>query len=170
MNPSPFSVTAMPTPSAPATAAAGSDQMPDRTEEAAADCGPADVPEAHLYHSGSCNIGPDEIARRRRVGHVGLLASGVLLGGLLATGAPRPARALVALPASLAASGYLQARLRFCAGFGSRGVFNFGRIGEVHQVDDPQDRTRDRARARQIGLASLAAGVAAGVIATALPL
>ena len=75
------------------------------------------------------NIGPAEIARRRRAGHIGALASLVLLGVLLAIGAPPLARLLVALPAAAAASGYLQAFFHFCAGFASRGVFNFGPLG-----------------------------------------
>jgi hypothetical protein len=122
------------------------------------------------YQPGVCNIGPAEIARRRRAGHMGLGASGVLLLGLVAFDAPAWARLLVALPAAGAASGYLQARLRFCAGFGSRGVFNFGPLGPTQLVEDAEARRRDRARATQIGLASAAIGVAAGVAAALLPL
>jgi hypothetical protein len=121
------------------------------------------------YQPGVCNIGPAEIARRRRAGHVGLGATVSLWGGLLAVGAPPLARLLVALPAALAASGYLQARLRFCAGFGSAGVFNFGSLGETHQVKDDAARARDRARAMQIGLASLASGLLVGALAVLLP-
>jgi hypothetical protein len=121
------------------------------------------------YQPGTCNIGPAEIARRRRAGHVGLGAAIVLLAGLVAIGAPPLSRLLVALPAAAAASGYLQARLRFCAGFGSRGVFNFGELGQTLQVEDVEARRRDRARATQIGLASVAIGVAVGLVAVGLP-
>src|SRR3954451_15371796 len=34
------------------------------------------------YQPGACNIGPAEVARRRRAGHVGLAASVALLGAL----------------------------------------------------------------------------------------
>lgn len=121
------------------------------------------------YQAGVCNIGPAEIARRRRAGHVGLLVTVALLGVLLLVGVPPIVRLLVALPAAGAASGYLQAWLKFCAGFGSRGIFNFGQVGLTEEVDDPDARARDRARSRQIGLASLAIGVAVGIIATLLP-
>ncbi len=121
------------------------------------------------YSPGQCNIGPAEIARRRRAGHVGTAVAVGLLAGLVLADAPRAARLLVALPAAGAASGYLQARLRFCAGFGSRGVFNFGEIGSLETVPDAVDRERDRARSRQIGAASAAIGVAAGVAAALLP-
>lgn len=122
------------------------------------------------YRPGACNIGPAEIARRRRAGHVGLLATAVALGVLVAIGAPPVARLLVALPAAVAASGYLQAKLHFCAGFGSRGVFNFGPLGQMQEVADGDARAQDRSRANRIGLASLAVGVGVGVLAVLLPL
>jgi hypothetical protein len=122
------------------------------------------------YQPGACNIGPAEIARRRRGGHVGLVASVGLFAVLVLVDAPAPARLLVALPAIAAASGYLQARFHFCAGFGSRGVYNFGEVGPMIEVVDPEARARDRARARQIGFASVAIGVAVGVIAALLPI
>lgn len=121
------------------------------------------------YQPGTCNIGPAEIARRRRAGHVGALATVALLGAFLAIGAPPVVRLLVALPAAGAASGYLQAWLHFCAGFGSRGVFNFGELGRTEAVQDPVARERDRARSMQVGLASLGIGVIVGVVAGVLP-
>ncbi len=122
------------------------------------------------YRPGTCNIGPAEIGRRRRAGHVGLVATIILLALLVAIAAPPVVRVVVALPAAAAASGYLQAWLRFCAGFGSRGVFNFGPLGRAQPVSDPEARARDRRKARQIGLASLGIGVAVGVLAVLLPL
>src|SRR6476659_232900 len=92
------------------------------------------------YQPGVCNIGPAEIARRRRSGHVGAIASVVLLAVLMAFDVPPLARLLVALPAAIAASGYLQAHFHFGAGFGARGVFNFGPLGSTDTVVDPQSR------------------------------
>ena len=120
------------------------------------------------YQPGICNIGPAEIARRRRAGHVGLGVAIGLLAGLLVIDAPAPSRLVIALPAAVAASGYLQARLRFCAGFGSRGVYNFGGLGTTLQVEDTDARRRDRARATRIGVASAAIGLAAGLVSVAL--
>ena len=122
------------------------------------------------YQPGVCNIGPAEIASRRRAGHVGLVATIALLVVLVAIGAPPITRLLIAVPAAISASGYLQAWLRFCAGFGSRGVFNFGRVGDTIRVEDADARRRDRARAMQIGVASLLIGLAAGIAAVLLPL
>jgi hypothetical protein len=121
------------------------------------------------YEPGVCNIGPEEIARRRRAGHVGALVTYLALAALLVLHAPSIVRLVLVLPAAAAASGYLQAWLRFCAGFGSRGIFNFGALGETSPVVDAGARARDRARATRIGLASLAIGIAVAVVAVLLP-
>jgi hypothetical protein len=122
------------------------------------------------YQPGVCNIGPDEIRRRRRSGHVGLSAAVGLFAVLVVVGAPPIARALVGLPAVIAASGYLQAHLRFCAGFGQLGVFNFGTVGEAEHVEDPEARAKDRAKAHQIGLMSFAVGIVVAIVAVTVPL
>jgi len=121
------------------------------------------------YQPGVCNIGPAEIAKRRRGGHLALIATTALYAGLVLVRAPRPARIVVVLPAAAAASGYLQARLRFCAGFGSQGVYNFGEVGPTVAVVDVEARAQDRARATQIGLASLGIGVSVGLLAVLVP-
>ena len=132
--------------------------------------GPSGTPLASVeYQPGVCNIGPAEIARRRRAGHVGLLVTVAAFAALVAIDAPPLARLILVLPAAAAASGYLQAWLKFCAGFGSRGIFNFGPVGDTQQVVDEEARARDRARAKRIGLASLAIGVAVGVVAALIP-
>ena len=122
------------------------------------------------YQPGICNIGPAEIARRRRAGHTGLIAAIGLLIALVAIGAPDWTRFLVAIPAIGAASGYLQARFKFCAGFGATGVFNFGELGPAQRVANDADRARDRMRAFQIGFARFAIGIAVGLLAVALPI
>jgi hypothetical protein len=122
------------------------------------------------YEPGVCNIGPAEIARRRRAGHTGLIAAIGLFAILVLVDAPDWARFLIAIPAIGAASGYLQAYLKFCAGFGAAGVFNFGELGPKERVQANEDRARDRMRAFQIGAASFAIGITAGLIAVILPL
>ena len=121
------------------------------------------------YRPGVCNIGPAEIARRRRSGHIGAIAAVSLFAVLVAIDAPPLARLLVAAPAIIAASGYLQAWLKFCAGFGSVGVFNFGDVGTTEAVADATAKRADRRRALQISAASFAIGIAVGIVAVLLP-
>lgn len=130
------------------------------------DLGPIEVV---AYEPGVCNIGPAEIARRRRIGHAGLLVSAALLAVLLVTGAPHWTRLALVLTAAVSASGYLQARLHFCAGFGSTGAYNFGALGTVERVADQGARSRDRRRSLEIQLASLAVGLVVGCSAALLP-
>jgi hypothetical protein len=122
------------------------------------------------YEPGVCNIGPEEIARRRRSGHVGLIVSLVVFALLLAVAAPHWTRLVLVLTAGVAASGYLQAWLHFCAGFGSAGVYNFGPLGTTQRVAESAARSRDRRRSLQIGLASLAIGLAVGIGAWLIPI
>jgi hypothetical protein len=121
------------------------------------------------YVPGACNIGPAEIARRRRFGFLGLAATGALAVSLVALDAPTAARWLVALPLAGAATGLLQARFRFCAGFAMAGVRNFGDLGDVEKVEDAAALRADRARALAIFGASAAIGVAGAAAFTLLP-
>lgn len=122
------------------------------------------------YKSGVCNIGPDEIAHRLTLAHVGLLVTLATLVLLVVIHAPLPMRFLIALPAWGTAVAYLQAWRRFCVAFGTMGVFNFGRVGSTERVLDPRKRARDRRRALEIVLLGLFAGVVAGAVAVLLPL
>ena len=119
--------------------------------------------DADEYRPGHCNIGPAEIARRRQAGHTGAVATLGTLAVLSALRAPAPMRLVAIAPATLAASGYLQAHLRFCAGYGFRSLVGFGDVGATHMVEDLDARRRDRRRAVRIGLASLGIGAAVGI-------
>ncbi len=122
------------------------------------------------YRPGVCNIGPAEIRRRRRIGYLGLAGALALGGVLLAVDAPEVARLTIALPVAGALSGFLQARLRFCAGFGMAGLRNMGDLGEQVLVEDTAARAADRRKALQIQAASILGGVAAGIAFALLPL
>jgi len=82
----------------------------------------------------------------------------------------RPTRFLVVVPAMIAATGFIQARTKFCLGFGLAGTFNFGKLGEFSKVETAEFRAADRAMVIKIFLRSAAIAVAVGVIFMALPL
>ena len=118
------------------------------------------------YVPGACNIGPAEIALRRRVGHVGLAVTATLATALLRSNLHPAWRLTLALPAAGAAAGYLQARHRFCANYGFRGLYNFDTRGHEQPVPAPDTQTEDRRRARQITATSTAIGVGVALVAT----
>jgi hypothetical protein len=120
------------------------------------------------YVPGTCNIGPAEIAMRRRVGHAGLVATAVLAAVLLLLDAAPAWRLTLGLPAALAAAGYLQAWLRFCANFGFRGVYNFGALGHEERVAVEEARAQDRRRALAVAAGSVLVGLATALLALSL--
>ena len=96
------------------------------------------------YRAGTCNIGPEEIARRRRGGLMGVGIAAVIALVLIAVGAP-PLLRLVVFP--FLAGGLIsleQARRHFCVGFAMAGIRNFGPLGTPQAVDDDVDRAADR--------------------------
>jgi hypothetical protein len=117
------------------------------------------------YEPGVCNIGPGGIARRRRVRHLGMAATVGVLLTLLIVDAPKVWRLLSALPAAAGAAGYLQARARFCAYYGLRGLANLGSGFRPSPVTDPEALRRDRRKAVQIALASASIGLPVGLSA-----
>ena len=121
------------------------------------------------YRPGVCNIGPAEIRRRRWTGHVGLVATLVLLAVLIAIEAPPVSRLIVGVPAMISASGYLQAWLKFCAGFAQLGVYNFGERDDTQKVVDPEAHRRDLAMGRKIGMAAGIIGAGVALVAVLLP-
>lgn len=121
------------------------------------------------YAPGACNIGPDEIARRRRVALVGLVLTIAIAVALLAGGATGPVRLIVALPLTSAAIGWIQARRRFCMAYGLAGTFNLGAIGEMSRVSDQAALAADRRTALIIAAQGLAIGVAGALLFLLLP-
>jgi hypothetical protein len=125
------------------------------------------MPES-AYLPGVCNIGSAEIARRRRAGWIGLAGTMILLVVLIALDAGRWWGLLLFLPATMSASGFLQAHFRFCAGFSRAGVFNFGPTGETQKVNEEESLAADRKRGNQITLYAVLIGAAVSVVAVAL--
>ena len=121
------------------------------------------------YVPGACNIGPAEIARRRRSAIVAtIIAVGIELV-LLAVNAPRPVRLLVGLPATAVIATWMQVVLRFCLGFATAGLYNFGALGTPEHVQDPEGRNADLRRVRSLLAVALIGGLAIGVAAALVP-
>ena len=117
------------------------------------------------YVPGVCNIGAAEVARRRNGGWVGLAITMVAFVALVWTDVNPWWRLLLFLPAMASASGFLQAHYRFCAGFSRIGVFNFGAVGDTHQVTDEDARAKDRRRGNHISLYAAMIGAIVAIVA-----
>jgi hypothetical protein len=122
------------------------------------------------YIPGVCNIGRAEIRQRQLIGWCALAATIGFWIALAVFPVAAPWRLLLFFPASLAATGFLQAAWHFCAKFGLRGVFNFGpRAGQTDTVDQAEFRRQDRRTALKIISLSALAGAAVAAAAYFLP-
>jgi hypothetical protein len=118
------------------------------------------------YIPGVCNIGPAERRARGMVGLIGLVITIVLWVIFILVHIPQIWRFFIFLPASLAATGFLQSAFHFCAGFGMKGVFNFGpEVGKTDTVLQAEFRKKDREKALFILFLSMVVGAVVGVAA-----
>jgi hypothetical protein len=117
------------------------------------------------YIPGVCNIGPAEIRTRYMMGWFGLIAA-IILWALLAWIGGSPLwRLVIIIPLFFSANGFLQGLMHFCAGFGMRGMFNFGlKVGVTDSVSQAEFRALDRKKAEQIFLYSLIVAIVVSVI------
>ncbi|MEY3683741.1 MAG: hypothetical protein RIS62_451 [Chloroflexota bacterium] len=125
------------------------------------------------YAPGACNIGPEEIDRRRKAAVAGLVASVGFAAALIFGFGSAPGgleRLLVALPLTGAAIGWIQARRRFCMAYGLAGTFNLGKIGEMSRVTDQAALAADRRTALIIAAQGLAIGVGGALLFLVLPI
>jgi hypothetical protein len=116
------------------------------------------------YIPGVCNIGPQEINRRRRVGWIGLAVALLVFIILAVMNVNHWWRLLIFFPATFSASGFLQAHFHFCAGFARKGVFNFGEIGKIQDVTDDSAKAKDKQKGKQITLYAAFIGAIIAII------
>ena len=121
--------------------------------------------DAMTYQAGACNIGPAEIARRRRAGLAGLAVAVVIAIGLIAIGAPWWMRFAMFPPLAGGLVSLEQARRHFCVGFAMAGIRNFGALGSPDKVAESADRAADRRAALALTgyMSAIAAVITAGV-------
>lgn len=108
------------------------------------------------YIAGSCNIGPAEINRRKRVAYLGSILFVLYSIWLVASDASWSMRLTAFFPAMVAVVGYVQARRKFCVAYGFMGVFSFEKAGDTRKITVNQDLLADRAFARKLVLQATA--------------
>ncbi len=120
---------------------------------------------ASQYIPGVCNIGPAEIRLRKRLGWWGILITIVVWALLMWLQLPVAWRIILFLPVFFSANGFLQGFMHFCAGFGMKGVFNFGSsVGKTDTVSQAEFRAKDRRKAQQIFVYAALIGIAVVLI------
>ena len=119
-----------------------------------------------VYAPGACNISPEEGALRLATGLIGTGLTVAAVLAFLALGVPRAWRLTVFLPAMMAATGYLQASLKFCVNYGLRGVYNIDNELGVTTKTEGEAKAADRRRSLVIlGWSAVISAVVAVVLA-----
>ena len=118
------------------------------------------------YIPGVCNIGPAEIALRKRIGWVGLALTALLWVLFAFFDVGKYWLVLLFFPSAIAAVGFIQGMMRFCAAFGLRNIFNVGpEVGKTDTVPQAEFRAQDRKKAWQIVAYSALVGLAVSFVA-----
>jgi hypothetical protein len=122
------------------------------------------------YQPGVCNIGRAEITRRKRLGWIGATATVVLWLLLVLFHAPTVWRLVLLFTTTIAAAGFLQAYMHFCAAFGFRGISNMGaKLGRVETVGEEEFRRLDKEKALRIAAYSILVAVLIVITVFVLP-
>jgi hypothetical protein len=102
------------------------------------------------YIAGSCNIGKEEIRRRKSIAFLGAIAT--IFGAISIINKYQSAtpRLWLFIPAMVFATGWIQSKKKFCLAYGYMGVFNFGKAGAAQKVRSKDERDADRATAFSI--------------------
>jgi hypothetical protein len=121
------------------------------------------------YRAGACNIGPQEIARRRQSGLLAIAFTVVVAVALLLIDATPILRAAIFPSLAGGLIALEQGRRRFCVAYAAAGVRNFGPLGTPQAVADAGDRSSDRRAALWLVGYTSAIALAITVAFVALP-
>lgn len=124
---------------------------------------------ASSYIPGMCNINPKEIAQRRRIGHIGLSITILLAFLLLFIDLSPWLRLIIFIPTFLAATGYLQAKNKFCVGY-ANAQQHHADDGTVVDIDDKSALAADKKKAQLINLQAFGIATVVAIVFTLLPL
>jgi hypothetical protein len=116
------------------------------------------------YIPGVCNIGKEEANKRKKVGIAGLILTIIAYSFFVYFNVSKGIRFLIFIPAIISASGFIQARMHFCAYYGLAEMFNFDSLGKSSKVKDDEFIRKDKMRARSIIYFSVLIGIVVGLI------
>jgi hypothetical protein len=111
------------------------------------------------YIPGHCNIGKEEVARRRNGAIFSGILSILLITVLLLTHTDKLWRLFVFLPLTSFFIGIQQWYNKFCMGFGMKGIFNFEELGKITKVEGEEMKNADKRKAQKMLVSSISLGV-----------
>lgn len=121
------------------------------------------------YIPGVCNIGKDEMKRRKIAALSSLAVTIILIVVLLLLPENRLWRLTLFVPVTSFAVSFQQWYFRFCVAFGIKGIFNLGNLGKSDTIQQAEFRKKDRAKAWQMINTGIVAGIIAATVFYYLP-
>jgi hypothetical protein len=115
-----------------------------------------------------CNIGPAEIARRRRMAILLTVLTALMIASVIAADVPTAGRLAIFPFAAAVGVTWLQVIRRFCVHFGAFGLENFGALGEEHRVA-PEVRRADVRQSIEMVLEGLLFGLVVTIVVLQVP-
>ena len=134
----------------------------------ASDSGTPNQPQEE-YIPGVCNIGKEEMKRRKIAALSSLAVTVILIVVLLLLPENRLWRLTLFVPVTSFAVSFQQWYFHFCVAFGIKGIFNFGNLGKSDTIQQAEFRKKDRAKAWQMINTGIVAGIIASLVFYYLP-
>jgi hypothetical protein len=100
--------------------------------------------EVNEYLPGTCNIGPDEVRRRYRIGFIGLFLMIVYILFVKWLDLPDIYKLGLFIPAFYCVSGFLQAIKKFCFVYGWRGLSSLSGMRKFQTIKGKNFLKQDR--------------------------
>ena len=121
------------------------------------------------YIPGACNIGREEIKRRKMATIFSAILTIAVMVLILTLDANKIWRLLLFIPATSLGVSFQQWYFKFCVAFGIKGVFNFGDIGKTFSIEQKENYRKDRIKAWQMIISGVVFGVVVAQIFYYLP-
>ncbi len=121
------------------------------------------------YIPGACNIGREEIKRRKMATIFSAILTIAVIILILTLDANKVWRLLLFIPAASLGVSFQQWYFKFCVAFGIKGVFNFGDIGKTFSIEQKENYRKDRIKAWQMIISGVVFGVVVALIFYYLP-
>lgn len=121
------------------------------------------------YVPGTCNIGHEEIKRRKKATIFSIILTITVIALLMMLDANKIWRLTLFIPAASLGVSFQQWYFKFCVAFGIKGVFNFGDIGKTFSIDQKENYRKDRIKAWQMIITGTVFGLILALIFYFMP-
>lgn len=116
------------------------------------------------YQAGVCNIGPDEIGKRKNNFYLSLMGTIVSIILVVFLDLSQLWRLVIFFPLFISMVTYLQVRNKFCVAFGYLSVVNFGEKTNRQRIKNPENHKKDMRKVRIMFLQSFVISLGATLI------